>query len=76
MTSRETTRIRRDTVRPGMVVKSSHGYRLLVTEVWDGAEVRTDDRHVQITGHLHADPANVTRSERYPAGSLIEVETS
>lgn len=67
------TEIRRDHVKPGMVVKSSHGYRLLVTEVWDAAETRTDDRHVQITGHLHADPQAPIRRERYPAGSLIDV---
>jgi hypothetical protein len=69
-----TTRIRRDAVLPGMIFKSSHGYRLLVTEVLDTAEVRTDARHVQVKGHLHADPANETRLERYPAGSLVEVE--
>jgi hypothetical protein len=66
--------LRRDQIEPGMVVRSSHGYYLLVTEVLDTAEVRTDERHVQITGHLHGHPGAELRNERYPAGSLIEVQ--
>jgi hypothetical protein len=70
----ETMPIRRDAVQPGMIVHSSHGYKLLVTEVWDGAVNRTDERHVAIKGHIHADPMREILSERYPAGSTIAVE--
>lgn len=70
----ETTRMRRDAIRPGMVIRSSHGYRLLVSAVDDSAPSRVDARHVGITGFLHANPRNATCSERYPASSLIEVE--
>lgn len=69
-----TTPIRRDQVRPGMIVHSSHGYRLLVSLVRDNAKNRTDARHVEIVGHLHANPERATRNEIYPAGSTIEVE--
>lgn len=66
-------RIRRDYIKPGDVVRSSHGYDLLITEVWDGATNRAEDRTVCLTGHLHANPARPLRCERYPANSLIEV---
>lgn len=76
-----TVELRRDMVRPGMVIQSSHGYRLRVTEMLDTAEVRTDDRHVQISGILHnqdvsqlPDPRIACRGERYPAGSKVTVE--
>ena len=65
---------RRDEVRPGDIIHSSHGYRLLITEVDDSAVVRTDDRHVGFKGWLHAREGGHIRTERYPAGSLIEVE--
>lgn len=66
---------RRDQLQPGNVFRSSHGYRLLVTEVIDIAPRQDrDDRIVQVNGHLHADPTNVIRTERYPANSTVEVE--
>lgn len=74
MSTTTTIKIRRDEVRPGDVLHSSHGYRLLVTEVRDTAINRVDDRHVEIVGHLHADPQGDLRNERYPAGSLVEVD--
>lgn len=74
-TQNPTRLVRRDRVQPGMIVHSSHGYRLLVTEVLDNAVNRVPDRHVQITGHLHADPNNSTRNERYEAHSYVPVET-
>ena len=66
---------RRDELKRGDVFRSSHGYDLLVGSVDDSAEVRTDERHVGITGFLHADPAmdGSVRSERYSAGSTVEV---
>jgi hypothetical protein len=64
---------RRDQVRPGDVVRSSHGYDLLITQVDDSATNRTDDRHVGFVGHLHANPANDTRTERYSASGLVTV---
>jgi hypothetical protein len=69
-----TVPVRRDRVRPGVVVQSSHGYRLLITEVRDTAQLRTDDRTVELRGHLHVDLANTVTNERYPAGSTIPVE--
>lgn len=65
---------RRDQLKPGDIFRSSHGYRLLVTEVIDTAEVRTDERHVEIRGHLHADPSAPIKNERYAAGLTVEVE--
>lgn len=65
---------RREFVRPGDIVRSSHGYRLLITEVLDNAVDRSEDRHVEIRGHLHANPDAVIRNEIYPAKSLIPVE--
>jgi hypothetical protein len=59
-----------------MVFMSSHGYRLLIVSVRDDAEVRTDGRHVEIVGHLHANPEAATRNERYPAASVIYIEES
>jgi hypothetical protein len=69
-----TVLVRREEVKPGMVVHSSHGYRLLVTQVIDAAVQRIPERHVEIKGHLHGDPACEIRNERYPAHSLIDVE--
>lgn len=67
-------KIARADVLPGMIVHSSHGYRLRVTEVLDNAQ-RQDlaDRHVEIRGVL-AHNADVFRNERYPANSLVDVE--
>jgi len=73
MTTEHPTFIRRDFIKPGDVIRSSHGYDLLITEVDDSAPVRTDERHVGFTGHLHADVTAPTRTERYPAGSLVQV---
>lgn len=67
---------RRDELQPGDVFKSSHGYDVLVTEIQDDAEIRSDDRHVGIVGHLHGDSSCPIRTERYPAGSTVEVYTS
>lgn len=67
------TLIRRDAVKPGMIVRSSHGYDLLVTHVDDSAPSRADDRHVGIVGHLHGNPYLPVRTERYPASSKIRV---
>lgn len=69
----ELPRLRRDFVKPGDIVRSSHGYDLLITEVDDSASVRSDDRHVGFTGWLHAQPGGHIRTERYPAASLIEI---
>jgi hypothetical protein len=74
MREKRTTHKRRDEVHPGDVIRSSHGYRLLITEVDDSAEDRTDERHIGFTGHLHADETRPLRTERYPAGSMVEVE--
>lgn len=63
---------RRDEVGFGDVVISSHGYALLIVEVNDTAELRTDERMVQFWGHLHGDPNAPIRTERYSAGSMIE----
>jgi hypothetical protein len=65
---------RRDEVRIGDVIRSSHGYRLLITRVWDGAENRTDERHVELGGRLHVAPEGIYRNERYPAKGLVTVE--
>jgi hypothetical protein len=65
---------RRDKVHPGQIIQSSHGYRLLITDVIDTAVNRTDDRHVELRGHLHGQLGTAIRNERYPAGSLIPVE--
>lgn len=73
-TENPTVPVRRDEVKPGMIVHSSHGYRLLITKVRDDAKVRTDDRHVELVGHLHANPECALRNEIYPAGSTIPVE--
>lgn len=62
--------VRRDQVYPGDVVQSSHGYRLLITEV-QLPKSREDGAHVGFTGHLHGDPGAPTTTERYPRGSLI-----
>jgi hypothetical protein len=70
----QTLTIRRDQAVPGIVFQSSHGYKLLVSKVIDNAPNRTDDRHVQIEGHLHANPERETAIERYAASSTIEVE--
>lgn len=67
--------IRRDQVVPGVVFQSSHGYKVLVTHVIDDAPSRSDNRHVQIEGHLHARPGARVVVERYPAWSVIEVES-
>lgn len=69
-----TVLVRREQVVAGMVVHSSHGYRLLVTQVDDSALRRHADRHIRITGHLHADPKRELRHERYPASSFVLVE--
>lgn len=69
-----TTLVRRDEAKPGMIFQSSHGYRLLITEVRDNAGNRVDDRGVEIVGHLHANRENATRTECYPANSKIRVE--
>lgn len=71
---RKTRPIRRDEAKPGMIFQSSHGYRLLITEVQDNAAHRVDDRGVGIVGHLHATPNAPTRTERYPANSIIYIE--
>lgn len=71
---RRTFPIRREDARPGMIFMSSHGYRLLITKVTDTATNRTEDRHVGIKGHIHADPKAQIRSERYPANSIIYIE--
>jgi hypothetical protein len=71
----QTLTIRRDQAVPGIVFASSHGYKVLVTHVIDDAEVRSDDRHVQIEDHLHANPGRPIVVERYTAGSSIEVES-
>jgi hypothetical protein len=70
----QTLTIRRDQAVPGIVFQSSHGYKLLVTKVIDAAARRTDSRHVQIEGHLHANPDCEIAIERYAASSTIEVE--
>jgi hypothetical protein len=66
--------IRCDQARKGDMFQSSHGYKLLITEVVDTAMSRADDRRVEIKGHLHADPTKPIYNERYPANSRIEVE--
>lgn len=66
--------IRRDQVVPGVVFQSSHGYKVLVTQLVDTATNRTDDRHVEIRGHIHANPEREITRERYAASSTIEVE--
>lgn len=65
--------VRRDTVRVGDVVRSSHGYLLLITAIDDSATVRSDERVIGFAGHLHADPERGIRTERYPAAGLIEL---
>lgn len=69
-----TTTTRRDEVKRGDIFRSSHGYRLLVTDVIDNAKNRTDGRYVQINGHLHAKASNKVVVERNPASSTVEVE--
>jgi hypothetical protein len=68
----EYPRVRRDQIRVGDIIASSHGYNVLVTEVWDGAANRADDRTVAITGYLHANPELPQRVERYPACSTVQ----
>jgi hypothetical protein len=69
-----TTLLRRDEVKPGMVIHSSHGYRLLIEKVEDTAKTRTDERIVGFVGRLHGDPEGLYRCERYSAGSRVPVE--
>lgn len=70
----KTMTVRRDKVVPGMVFTSSHGAKLLVCDVRDDAEVRSDERHVEIRGFLHCNTEREVAAERYPAGSTVEVE--
>lgn len=71
---RATRPVRRDELEPGMVFMSSHGYRLLISKVRDNATSRVQDRGVEVVGHLHASLDASTRTEIYPACSIVYVE--
>lgn len=60
-------RMRRDALVEGDMVRSSHGYDLLLTEV-----SRPGTKTVYLRGHLHLDPTAPERSEIYDASVLID----
>lgn len=64
---------RRDELQVGDTYKSSAGYDLLVIEIQDNAENRTDARYIGILGRLHGKVDGPIRAERYPASSTVEV---
>lgn len=65
----------RQDVQPGMTFLSSHGYKVLVTEVQDTAEYRGPERMVGLHGYMHGiEEQGYKVSERYRADSYVEVE--
>lgn len=56
-------KVRRDTVRPGDLVESSHGYRLFITRVRVSA---LPEGSTYLWGNLHG-PGGSERSELYPS---------
>lgn len=77
MTTNQTVRRRRDEVRAGDVIQSSHGYRLLVSTVRNLAQAECENPSIYIGGYLHgvaSDDPRMFRSEVYPANVSVAVE--
>lgn len=67
--------IRYADLRKGDIIHSTHGYRLLITEVNDPAKATRDpNRHVEIKGHMHADPLLDIVTERHSAALPARID--